>query len=321
MALLVAAGIAVAATPLLGRLGVAVGLVDRPGDLKIHRRPVPLTGGVAALAGAAAGMAARGGVLDWGVAVGVGVALAGGLADDARPLHPWARVLLQGAAGAAIVMWSSLVGDGPVAAAGVPVLVLATANAVNITDGQDGLAGGVAAVAALGLAAVGVVGGDPVGTAAGLALAGGLAGFLLWNLPPARVFLGNGGAYGVGCLLAVLAGRAAALHGLRGLLAAGACLGVFAFELVFTVLRRMRSREPLASGDRGHSYDLVAARMGRSPSTLVFVGLQVVAAGLGILVVRLPLGFGAVAMALAAAAAGAWGVWLWSGHSRLPRTT
>jgi hypothetical protein len=115
-----------------------------------------------------------------------------------------------------------------------------------------------------------------------IVLAGALVGFLAWNLPPARVFLGNGGAYGLGSLLTVLAAQATVLHGYHGLLAAGLCLGVFAFELSFTVVRRLVSSQRLATGDRRHSYDLLGRSRGnRDRSTLALWTLGAVSAGAG----------------------------------------
>jgi UDP-N-acetylmuramyl pentapeptide phosphotransferase/UDP-N-acetylglucosamine-1-phosphate transferase len=153
-------------------------------------------------------------------------------------------------------------------------------NAVNLIDGQDGLAGGLGAIASVGLAAViAANGADPT---LALVVAGALVGFLAWNLPPARVFLGNGGAYGLGALLTVLAAQATAGHGWHGLLAAALCLGVFAFELTFTVVRRLLGSQRLATGDRRHSYDLLGRSRGnRDRSTLALWTLAAVSAGAG----------------------------------------
>jgi UDP-N-acetylmuramyl pentapeptide phosphotransferase/UDP-N-acetylglucosamine-1-phosphate transferase len=163
---------------------------------------------------------------------------------------------------------------------GVVVLLVLMANAVNLIDGQDGLAGGLGAIVSVGLAAViAANGADP---ALALVVAGALVGFLAWNLPPARVFLGNGGAYGLGALLTVLAAQATNGHGWHGLLAAALCLGVFAFELTFTVVRRLLGSQRLATGDRRHSYDLLGRSRGnRDRSTLALWTLAAVSAGAG----------------------------------------
>lgn len=312
MPFLIGLAISVVLTPLAVLGGFATGLVDRPESgpqragvvdpLKIHRRPVPLLGGVAVtVAALVAWSIVDGGVSPavWGAAL---VALAAGTADDARPLPPWIRVLLLAASGLLLVAGGFRLGPSALLGGALAVvLVVGCANAVNIIDGQDGLAGGLAAIASLGLA---FLAGDP-GRALGLALAGGLAGFLLWNRAPARIFLGNGGAYAVGVLLATLAIQVANVDGWRGLLASSLCLSVFAFELMATVGRRVRSGAPLASGDRDHAYDLLARRLGsRAQSTLVFWGLGAVALGAAAAVhVAPPLAAALVATAAAFAAA------------------
>jgi UDP-GlcNAc:undecaprenyl-phosphate GlcNAc-1-phosphate transferase len=203
-----------------------------------------------------------------------------GLVDDARPQPASVRMAALAVAGVPIAAGLPLDELGLSARVGVVVLLLLLANAVNLIDGQDGLAGGLGAIASVGLAAViAANGANPV---LALAVAGALVGFLAWNLPPARVFLGNGGAYGLGALLTVLAAQATIGHGWHGLLAAALCLGVFAFELTFTVARRLAGSQGLAVGDRRHSYDLLGRSRGnRDRSTLALWTLGAVSGGAG----------------------------------------
>jgi UDP-GlcNAc:undecaprenyl-phosphate GlcNAc-1-phosphate transferase len=214
------------------------------------------------------------------VAAGIVLAAAIGFVDDVKPLPASVRLLVLTGAGLLLAAGLPLDGLGPLARPGVVVLTVVLANAVNLIDGQDGLAGGLGAIASVGLAAViAANGGDP---ALALVVAGALVGFLAWNLPPARVFLGNGGAYGLGALLTVLAAQATIGHGWHGLLAAALCLGVFAFELTFTVARRLVGAQGLAVGDRRHSYDLLGRSRGnRDRSTLALWTLGAVSAGAG----------------------------------------
>jgi UDP-GlcNAc:undecaprenyl-phosphate GlcNAc-1-phosphate transferase len=285
MPFLLALGAGVVLMPVARRLGLAAGMVDRPGDpLRIHQEPVPLLGGLAVALAALVGASLAG--PSWGTVGGVAVALAVGLVDDRRPLSAWARLAGQAAAGA-LLAWAgyTLAPLGVAGPLGIVVATVLLTNAVNIVDGQDGLAGGLAAIAALGLASAGGIDATRDGDAMGLALAGALVAFLLWNRPPARIFLGNGGAYAVGVLLLVPAVEVTNRRGWPGLLVATVVLGVFAFELLYTVVRRGRSRVPVMAGDRAHSYDAVARAVGtRARSTLLFWGLGAVAAGVGVLV-------------------------------------
>jgi UDP-GlcNAc:undecaprenyl-phosphate/decaprenyl-phosphate GlcNAc-1-phosphate transferase len=293
MPFFVAIALALVLTWAARRLGLATGLVDRPpaapprGDgppgaehLKIHTAPVPVLGGLGVVTAALGALLVAGADLPLPAVAGVVMATAIGLVDDARPQPASVRVVALAVAGVPIAVGLPLDELGPPARVGVVVLLLLMANAVNLIDGQDGLAGGLGAIASVGLAAViAANGADPV---LALVVAGALVGFLAWNLPPARVFLGNGGAYGLGALLTVLAAQATIGHGWHGLLAAALCLGVFAFELTFTVVRRLAGSQGLAVGDRRHSYDLLGRSRGnRDRSTLALWTLGAVSAGAG----------------------------------------
>ena len=284
MSFLIAAGIGLILVPTLRRVGLTVGLVDRPGPLKIHREPVPVTGGLAVTAATLVAVALAGGWLPPMIVSAVVLALMVGLLDDLRPTPAWVRVNLIAAAG---VLASIELPLGPLGTFGTVLVVLACANGVNILDGQDGLAGGVSAVAALSLGVV-LMSSGAVGPSLGLALGGALVAFVIWNRPPARVFLGNGGAYAVGATLGILAASAASTSGWRGIVAAGVCLAVLALEVASTVWRRLLSGNALGAGDRGHTYDLLAERLGRHRTLFIFWGLATVASALGIAVGLVP---------------------------------
>ena len=292
MPFFVAIALALVLTWAARRLGLATGLVDRPpaapppGEgppgvehLKIHSVPIPVLGGLGVVAAVGGALLVAGADLPLLAVAGVVMATAIGLVDDARPQPASVRLVALAVAGVPIAAGLPLGQLGMAARVGVVVLLLLMANAVNLIDGQDGLAGGLGAIASVGLAAVIAANGNPV---LALVVAGALVGFLAWNLPPARVFLGNGGAYGLGALLTVLAAQATIGHGWHGLLAAALCLGVFAFELTFTVVRRLVGSQGLATGDRRHSYDLLGRSRGnRDRSTLAMWTLGAVSAGAG----------------------------------------
>ncbi len=252
MEFVLAAVLALVATPLAMLIARRTGVVDRPGPLKTHTRPVAYLGGVAVFVALLAGVASTG---RWELAAPLGLALLLGTVDDVRPLAPATRlgleVVVAGVAAATV--------PGPLSqrllTAGLLVVLV---NAVNLLDGQDGLAGAVGAVAALGFA---FLGGDA--TAYGLALAGALAGFLVFNRPPARIYLGDGGAYLLGAALAL---APSLTHDAGGWSVWFATPLLVALPLVDTGVafwRRLREHRPLFAGDRGHVYDQLVDR-GRS---------------------------------------------------------
>ncbi|HVC69607.1 MAG TPA: MraY family glycosyltransferase [Acidimicrobiales bacterium] len=249
----VAAVVALGATPLCMAVARRTGLVDRPGPLKPQGRSVPYLGGVAVFVAAVIGGAVGRPLL----LLPLGLVLVLGVVDDARHLPPWTRLVGQLGIGA-VVAWvvpTHLPGAlGPVLVIAVAVLLI---NGVNMIDGLDTLAGGVVAVAGLGFGWL--LRGDARDLAVALACA--LAGFLVYNRPPARIYLGDGGSYLLGTALTILLasawapGRRAAI-GVAGLIV----VAVPAAEVLFSVVRRLRSRRSLVLGDRGHPYDRLMTR-------------------------------------------------------------
>lgn len=233
------------------RVGGRLGIVDEPDeDLKTHTgSPVPL-GGSAVMLGAFAGLYVAG-VLDLALIAASLIVWVVGLADDVRRLSPWLRLLGTVAAGLVLVVVSDSTFE-PVVAGFWVVAVVLVVNAINLFDGLDALAGSVMTVAVLGIAVFGATQGaaDPWVL---LAIVAALFGFLTLNRPPARLYLGDNGAYVVG-VLAVWAAMWASTDRMGGVVAV-AVVGMPLIELGVTVFRRGLSGSPFFSGDRDHTYD------------------------------------------------------------------
>ena len=250
---LVAAAATVVATPLAivaaGRLGV----VDHPGALKPQQAPVPYLGGVAVFVGLVVGAAVGrpSVIIPLAMAVGLGVA------DDRFDLAPTLRLLGQLAIGAAVAVTVPVHLEGVVGSVAIVVTTVLVVNGVNLIDGLDLLATGVVAASAVGFAVI--LHGD--GRDLALSLAAALVGFGLFNRPPARIYLGDGGSYLLGTALTILVASAWAPGAATPLgLAALAMVAVPAGEVAFAVVRRARSHRSLLAGDRGHPYDRLVDR-------------------------------------------------------------
>ena len=248
MALIVAAAVAALTTPIAARVAMHTGVVDRPGPLKVQTRPVPYLGGVAVFAGLAGPVAWAQPIL----LVPLGLALLLGLADDAADVSPRIRLLGEVVIGAASAICTP---RRPLRCAGSVATVVAVVvllNAVNLLDGLDALASSVAALGALGFSVV--LDGDARTTA--MALAGALVGFLVWNRPPARIYLGDAGSYLVGTGLALLLALTfVADDGIATPAGALLFVAVPVADTTIAIVRRRRARRPLFQGDRGHVYD------------------------------------------------------------------
>jgi UDP-GlcNAc:undecaprenyl-phosphate GlcNAc-1-phosphate transferase len=273
----VALVVTLAMTPLVIVAATRAGIVDRPGALKPQTAPVPYLGGIAIFAGIAVGAA----VGRPTVLVPLGAALCLGVADDRFDLAPLIRLAGQLAVGAAVVVTCPVHLHGALAAIMIVAVTALVINGVNLIDGLDMLAAGVTAVAAAGFAAV--LHGS--GRQLAIALAAALAGFLFFNRPPARVYLGDGGSYLLGTALAVLLAQAwgPGVPDHVGT-AALALVALPAAEVAFAVIRRVRSHRSLMAGDRGHPYDrLVDRGWPRVAASLAYAGMEAVLVG-GVLV-------------------------------------
>ncbi len=191
------------------------------------------------------------------VLVPLAAALGLGVADDRFDLSPVLRLLGQLAVGAAVAVTCPVHLPGAARRRLVVAVTVLLINGVNLIDGLDMLAAGVAAVAAVGFA----VALHGSGRQLAVALAASLVGFLVYNRPPARVYLGDGGSYLLGTALTVLLAESWG----PGVpvpvgVAALALVALPVAEVAFAVVRRARGRRSLMAGDRGHPYDRLVAR-------------------------------------------------------------
>ncbi len=269
----VAFGAAVVLTPVAMVVARRAGVVDRPGPLKPQAAPVPYLGGVAVFLAALVG-----GVLGHATVIApLGGAVVLGVVDDRLDVPAPVRLVGQAAVGVgvALVVPTKVGGfGGGVLVAAVAVLLM---NGVNFLDGLDALASGVTAVACTGFAVL--LHHDGRDLAAALAAA--LVGFLLYNRPPARVYLGDAGAYLLGAGTALLLAWAWA-PGTRTpvSLASLVIVAVPVAEVVFAVVRRLRARQSVTGGDRRHPYDLVVEHgWRRGAAALSYIGCEAVLAG------------------------------------------
>nr|MBP6751239.1 hypothetical protein [Xanthomonadaceae bacterium] len=186
-------------------------LMDEPGERRSHTVPTPRGGGiaiVAALSIAALALIVRQPreiVATASGLLGLWLVASVGWIDDHRPLSPWLRLAVHGIAATALATGAFLGGESLAAAATTWVLCLVLVNVWNFMDGIDGLASTQAALVA---AAFAFCAGSASSTLLALAAIGAIFGFLPFNLPKARLFLGDVGSGALGYAMAWLAGLA-----------------------------------------------------------------------------------------------------------------
>ncbi len=264
-------------TPFMRWAAPKLGAVDAPGGRRVHTRITPRMGGVAVIEGMLVALALTFliddhwlpawkqpsvlGFLAGGVLIGIVGAI-----DDVKEIG--AKRKLAGQVVAASIAAVSgarfvavevpLLGAldiGPVLGSVLGVIwIVAFINALNLIDGLDGLASGVAFFAALTNSVIAYMTGNDLALVLNAALGGAVLGFLFYNFNPATIFLGDTGSMFLGYAL----GGAALLTGrqkestLISLLVPVLALGVPMADTIFTMIRRFLARRPIFSADRGH---------------------------------------------------------------------
>ncbi|HOG11523.1 MAG TPA: MraY family glycosyltransferase [Smithellaceae bacterium] len=297
---LIALLISIVLTPLAGKMGLAFGAVDAPGERKVHRLPLPRIGGLAVALSFLAALAIADLVFRTRASDFLALnrqttfALIGGLvvfgigfADDFRSIKAPVKLVFQ-IAGASIAFWGgvrigsfALLGTGMMFGMVESYILtvfwfLLFINAVNLIDGLDGLAAGISFFASLVMVVLAVMKEDILTAMMFAALGGAVLGFLRYNFNPATVFLGDGGSYGLGYAIACLSimGSVKSSVGAAMLIPLLA-MGVPIFDTILSPLRRFFRGRAMFRPDDGHIHHrLVGMGLSARNAVLIIYGIS-----------------------------------------------
>ena len=291
-------------TPLAGKLAIMLRIVDRPSDRKVSdRQGIPLLGGLAVVVGCALGLAGFVIAAEVGggelvrpkvaafMAAGMLLVLVGAW-DDRFDLGAWQKIPFQLLAAVIAVnagfeidyftnpftlvfyelpswvSWPLTIG-----------WIMVVTNAMNLIDGLDGLTTGIGAIIAGTLAIICFQADQLTGVLIGVVLLGALLGFLPFNFPPARIFLGDAGSLFIGFGLSLVAiqgyRKAALLTFIVPLLA----LAIPLLDTGLSVLRRLRAGKGIFSADKLHMHHLLLAREGSHRRAVLWLYFQTLCFG------------------------------------------
>lgn len=316
IAFLVAAVVVLWTTPDVRNIGIKSGRLDKPGDRKVHQRPMVRLGGVSIFTGTVISLLIvwwLGGFRnlptekEWQI---LGVILGGvgffliGLADDLLSLSPTTRLLMQMvvAAGAwkagVSIDFLSLPTGGLVHLEwlSLPITILwlvGMVNAINWIDGLDGLAAGVCGIASVVMLVGALFMQQSAAALIAAALAGASFGFLRYNFNPAQIFMGDGGSYFMGFTLAAV--------GVVGLVKTAAVTAVLLPFLILAVpivdmsavilTRLIRGQSPFIA-DKSHLHHrLLRAGLSHRLTVLFIYSLTLWVGSLALAIAGVPSGF------------------------------
>jgi UDP-N-acetylmuramyl pentapeptide phosphotransferase/UDP-N-acetylglucosamine-1-phosphate transferase len=275
-------------------------ILDHPNARSLHVEPRPRSGGIAIVLGLAVGAAllswtTRDGA--WWLALPVLLVAVVSLIDDIRGLPVYARLAVHGAAAIAIVLgghlslyrvhfpfWELVLPEWAALAASILYLVWML-NLYNFMDGIDGLAGGMAVLGFGAFAALGWIAAAPGFALLSLCIAVASLGFLIFNFPPARIFMGDVGAGTLGFLAGVFTlwgARAGIFPFWVGVLA----FSPFIVDASWTLVRRLATGQKPWQAHRVHAYQrLVQAGWSHRRTTVCEYGVMIMCELSAILVI------------------------------------
>ncbi len=278
--------------PLFRSISLRLGLVDAPKGDRWHKKPTPKVGGIAIFISFAIAFLVTLLIIpskdnQWALLVGACISFLLGVLDDSKQLSPAAKLIGQILAASVVVFWGRNLEFFDLEILNIIFTfgwLIGITNAINLLDNMDGLAGGVALIAALMLSLMfwQVESFDLLVIA--LALGGGVVGFLIYNFPPASIFMGDSGSLFLGFTLASLAiaqvPRASNLLAILGVPTLIFLLPILDTGMV-TITRILRGQSP-AQGGRDHtSHRLIAFGLSERQTVLVLYGVALISGLLG----------------------------------------
>lgn len=294
--------VALALTPLARLFGLRLGITDMPGELSIHLKPTPRTGGLAIFGAFVVSVSLSklmsNALDDQGTvelfAVISSAAIIGGIGflGDIGRIPSKVEFALQVFPAMLAIAFGIELRFIPMSLVAIPFTLsylIGGACAMNLLDGMDGLAAGVTIIASMFFCVVGLAQGTELVVILSVALLGSALGFLYHNFHPARIFMGDVGSLFLGFTLATMAVLSTSQpYDLKGFLVPVLILGVPVFDTFLAIARRLVNRKGIISGDRSHFYDLLNARgLTIRATVLVMYGLALTLGATALLTLRM----------------------------------
>ena len=286
LSFVVAFVVALMATPAAKKLAYKIGAIDIPKDKRrVHKKPVPLIGGLAIYLGTILSILLflPKSETNLGIIAGSTIIVVLGIFDDKYELKAKVKLLGQLVASLVVVLsgvridWlTNPFGDGMIniGVFAIPLSIfwiVGITNAMNLIDGLDGLAAGIASISSGSLFVVSLLNGRYATALITAAVTGAALGFLPYNFNPAKIFMGDTGAMFLGFILSAVSIQGAVKSAAAIAIAVPIlALGVPVFDTAFAIIRRIANKKPIMEADKGHLHHRLLA-LGLTQKQAVFV--------------------------------------------------
>lgn len=266
--------------PQIYKIAKNVGAIDDPSKeaRKIHKKKIPRLGGLAIYIAFLLSYALFSNKYSFpqmeSVLIGSFLIVLMGIFDDISPIKSWKKFLIQILAAVVFVYRGNLLVEdfqffifdiqfGWFSPIFTILWIVTITNAINLSDGMDGLAGGFSIISLITMAIIGsidIINGFSYASAVvmvALLLAGAISGFLPYNLPPAKIFMGDSGAQFIGFMIGVLSVLGYKQAAFTSFLVPVALIAIPLFDTILAFSRRLLAKQTVGVADANHLHHLV----------------------------------------------------------------
>ncbi len=287
--------------PIFKKLAFHIGALDYPNERRLNKVPMPTTGGFAVFFSFLLGymLFGRGTVEMISILIGSFIILFVGVVDDIKPIKAKYRLLGEFIAICVIVLYGKITIDN-LSVLGVHILfpeplnyfvtilfMLGIVNAINLSDGMDGLCSGISTIYFATVLIIAILLGmaGNIDTTISVLMIGALLGFLVYNFPPAKIYLGDTGSNFVGLMIATTALYGFKLATFTSLIIPLAILATPIIDVFFAIIRRsLKKQNPFTNPDKDHlHHQLLKMKFSTKTSLFVIYVINLAFGGVSIL--------------------------------------
>ena len=266
--LLVTFIVSVILVPIARKVAHHVGAIDMPNERKVHTKPMPRLGGIAIYGAFLVGYILYGELTTQMISILIGsfIILLVGIFDDIKPISARYKFLVQIIAALIVVIYGQLYFT-EITFLGLNLkfnlffsyflstfFIVAISNAINLIDGLDGLAGGISSIYFATISIITIILNKVTGLdfMMSLILLGATFGFLVYNFPPAKIFMGDSGSLFLGFMISVIALVSFKVATLTSLVIPIVVLAIPIFDTILAIFRRLLKGENIGAPDKEH---------------------------------------------------------------------
>jgi len=285
--------------PIAKKVANHVGAVDMPNARKIHKKAMPRMGGLAIFGGFLIGYILYGDITTQMLSVLIGsfIIFLLGIFDDIKPIPAKYKFLVQIIAAIIVVVYGQIYFT-ELTFLGLKIefsllisyvlsvfFIVAISNAINLIDGMDGLASGISSIYFATIATIAIVlnrlGGLDI--VLSLIMLGATLGFLAWNFPPAKIFMGDSGSLFLGFMISVIALLGFKVTTLTSLVIPITILAIPIFDTLLAILRRVLKGESIGSPDKEHfHHQLLKLKFSTKTSLIIIYSVNIMFSAISI---------------------------------------